>query len=524
MKIMSNITKIIIISILLLIICFLVILEFINYNDKRQIKAINNQYNSVIITNKDKEIYKKVDNKYKKIGIVSKNTILNLDKPHIKNTSDIYFKIADSSYYIDYLDISKSSNKNIDTSYDNYIATKKITTNPTILYQDNKVIFNIEEEHSFDVLKVDNELYYVKYLDNIYTIKNNYSIKEKYYNYNLKEISILNLNDDVTNSKLIEVLNLLKNNNYNTININDFKLWVTGKVSLPSNVVLLITSNKDLSDTNFIINNNLDDLSFITGDSKVKVGDTTYYKYEIYNTTDINRISDMLKGIKEVKIENQKVAVLNYHFFYDSDTEVCDEIICISNNNFRSQLDYLKKNNFKTLTMAEFNDFMDGKITIPEKSVLITIDDGAAGTFNHLPSILDEYQMHATLFLITGWWDVQRYKSSSYLEIQSHGDELHHSNYCDKFGCGYKSLKLSQDELKEDLLKSISKIGTNLAFCYPFYQTNTNLVNAVKDSGFKLAFVGGNKKASRNSNKYYIPRYIIYKNTSLDRFIKMVNN
>ena len=64
-------------------------------------------------------------------------------------------------------------------------------------------------------------------------------------------------------------------------------------------------------------------------------------------------------------------------------------------------MSYLRDNGYKTLTMSEFNDWMDGKIEIPEKSVLITIDDGAAGTYTHLPQILNEYQMHATLFLIS---------------------------------------------------------------------------------------------------------------------------
>lgn len=47
--------------------------------------------------------------------------------------------------------------------------------------------------------------------------------------------------------------------------------------------------------------------------------------------------------------------------------------------------------------------------------------------------------------------------------------------------------------------------------------------NAEKDIGFKMDFIGGNRKSFRGDNKYKIPSYPIYKNTTRDSFIKMVN-
>ena len=290
----------------------------------------------------------------------------------------------------------------------------------------------------------------------------------------------------------------------------------------------LDTEKKDLlKKYSYKVNTNFDDI-FVSGDSQVKVGDNTYYQYDIYNTTSIDRIKDMLNGIKETRIENQQIAVLNYHFFYDSSLkEECNEIICIDTKNFRKQLDYLKENNYKILTMEEFNDWLDKKITLPKNSVLITVDDGAMGTSfingNKLIPILEEYQIPASLFLITGWWDINNYRSN-YLEVYSHGEELHHNNYCKNGKCGYKSLLLSKEEMINDLELSVTKTNTRLAFCYPFYQKNDTMVEALKESGFSVAFVGGNKKAKQTDSKYQVPRYIIYKNTSLESFIKMVSN
>lgn len=239
-----------------------------------------------------------------------------------------------------------------------------------------------------------------------------------------------------------------------------------------------------------------------------------------------NNLSSVERKIKVIAkpVLEQKVAVLNYHFFYeDWDNEPCHEVICEKMDTFRSQLKYLKDNNFKILTMKEFIDWMYGRISIPEKSVLITIDDGAYGTGkhngNHLIPALEEYKVHATLFLITGWWGIENY-SSPYLEVESHTHNLHFEE-----ANGYRSRvnHVGYDALVDDLKKSIEVTKSTNAFCFPFYEYSSESIKAVKDVGFQVAFIGGNRKASRKDDKYKIPRYPIQRNTSMEEFIKMVN-
>lgn len=536
---MKNNKKVLLIIGIIVVTLLLLLGGFIIYNkiieekeNNKIISEIKNSYSKNVITTKNKNIYIKKNNEYKKIGTINKNTVIPLVEKKVLNKDDIYYQIKDTEYYIDYNDIKKKQDYKLDTSLDKYFVTQTIKTTKTNLYQDNELKIELDKSLEFDVLSTVNKNYYIKYLNNIYYIKDNYELINKKLDVNiLKDISVLNFSDDISDIKLEEVLKYLKENNYESINIDDFKLWINGNVNLIDKKVLLL-SYKELSKEkkqivekyNLNICDNFKEVSFTSGDTKLKIGDTKYYKYEINSNTSLNRVKDMLNGIKEVK--PQKIAVLNYHFFYDSKIgEACNESICLDISNFRKQLDYLKNNGYKTLTMKEFNDWMDKKITLPSKSVLITIDDGAMGTSfingNKLIPILEEYQMHATLFLITGWWDVNNYKSN-YLEIQSHGNELHHGNYCNNGKCGAKGTVITKQELIEDLNTSINKIGTNLAFCYPFYAKNNTMISALKETGFKLAFVGGNKKASQSDNKYSVPRYIIYKNTSLNSFINMV--
>lgn len=292
--------------------------------------------------------------------------------------------------------------------------------------------------------------------------------------------------------------------------------------------------DKDLTDKIKIDNKNLDTKKVGTYKIIYSVKDSSN------NDTSVERIIKVKSKPKEEKKEEKKtkekgenkdtkkkvfkgVPVLNYHFFYEKKSEGCDESICLKMDKFREQLKYLKDNGYKTLTINEFVDWMYGKKDIPAKSVLITIDDGAHGTSkingNHLIPALEKYKMHATLFLITGWWDIKNYESS-YLDIQSHTHNLHFESKC---GHRSKVNCIPYKELLDDLNKSIKVVGSKASFCFPFYDYSENSIKAVKEVGFKVAFVGGNRKATRNDNKYKIPRYPIYDYTTMEQFKNMIN-
>ncbi|MBR5369909.1 MAG: polysaccharide deacetylase family protein [Bacilli bacterium] len=229
-----------------------------------------------------------------------------------------------------------------------------------------------------------------------------------------------------------------------------------------------------------------------------------------------------LKQSTDDEVNRQSVPVLNYHFFYVKEKETCNESICLETSKFREQLQYLKDNNFKTLTMEEFRKWMYGEIEIPSKSILLTVDDGALGTGKHngnyLNPILEEYKLNATLFLITGWWDIENYRGD-YLDIQSHTNDMHQYGTCGRgqINCnGYEAAK-------QDLAISLAVVQNNDSFCFPFYMTSSESLRAVKDVGFKLAFVGGNVDAKRTNNKWLVPRYPIQSDITLNQFINKVN-
>lgn len=540
-------TGIIILPIIVLIV--LSVLGLIYYRN-HNLKDIKKHYNKYIITTKKTNLY---NSNYKKIGTIEKDYELELDE--LSSKPNNYYKIKNTDYYIDYKDTKKINElKQNDINNNKYIPfNMNVKTNDTIsLKQDNKTIIELKDNINLPIYYQDKDNYYITFLNNLFSLKKNKRIKEvKHNNTEEKEtdhVSILyyeKIEDScsdyscTTTATLKEELIKLKENGYYPLTISEYHNYLDKYIRLKEKALLLLSPSDNESinavenelsiniekmDDNTDLKLNLTNKKSTTDNTKESVD-----AYAIKSYTSIDNLLKMANGEEVVEQEpvkvdsNQGIAVINYHFFYDSSQgEGCTESICLDVANFREQLDYLKNNNYKTLTMNEFKRWMYGEIELPEKSVLLTIDDGAFGTGKHngnkLIPILEEYKMHATLFLIAGWWDIENYRSP-YLDIQSHTFDMHQYGDCGKgqINCA------TYEQAKEDLRKSLDIIKNDDSFCFPFYAYSDTSLQAVKDSGFKLAFVGGNRKATRNSNKFLIPRYPIYINTSIGQFINMVS-
>ena len=77
--------------------------------------------------------------------------------------------------------------------------------------------------------------------------------------------------------------------------------------------------------------------------------------------------------------------------------------------------------------------------------------------------------------------------------------------------------------VKEDLEKSLKILsGDNTSFCFPFYSYDKESLQALKDLNFRIAFIGGNRRANRNQNNYLITRYPILDDITLDEFVSII--
>lgn len=253
--------------------------------------------------------------------------------------------------------------------------------------------------------------------------------------------------------------------------------------------------------------------------SPIQIDDKYYFIYDdklVYiNKEDIKEEKDIDKYKS-----TSAIAVINYHYVVnEEETKECRQSICERDYQYDEQMKYIKDTGFYTATMEDLDLWIDGKINLPEKTVVITIDDGW-----YLPrniEILEKYDLHATLFLIGHLASPDAYKSKS-LEIHSHTWNMHNLGEC-PIGRGGAILCKEKSKIVEDLKKSSESLNNSKYFAYPFYEYNDHAIEALKEAGFRMAFAGGGRKVTRGIDKYTVPRFGISNTDTLEKIKKIIN-
>ena len=361
---------------------------------------IINHYNKYVKVNNESTLYKMENNELKEIGKVNKDINLELDDIH-KN----YYKIKNLNYYIEYKNVDKIDNYEVNDRYKRYVPFNQnaVTTNKTIFYNDKGYAYEIDESISLPIIIKDTDKYYVEY-----------------------------------NNSLVYV-------------------------------------NKD----------------------DVKV---------------INKHNTDLKTRNNIR-------TFTYHAVY-KDGETCKNTsICHPYKQFDSHMKYLYDNNYLTLTMEELEMFLDKKINIPTKTVVITLDDGNLA--KNAIEVLEKYKLYATYFVITGRYDAYKIETK-YVKFESHTDNLHNNYKCPGGEQGGQLLCEDEDKVIKDLKLSQEKLGESHYFSYPFFDWNQRAFKILKQCGFRLAFLGQldtEGYSDYNTNRLMLRRKTIFYNDSLETFI-----
>jgi peptidoglycan/xylan/chitin deacetylase (PgdA/CDA1 family) len=197
----------------------------------------------------------------------------------------------------------------------------------------------------------------------------------------------------------------------------------------------------------------------------------------------------------------QVVPVLCYHRFADT----CDASLCTPADLFARQMAYLEENGYKVISITDFLDFLRYRGSIPQKAVIITMDDGYSSAYDIAFPILKKHGFTAALFVYTDfvgtsnsavtWEQLRRMKAAGF-EIGSHS-----LSHCDltrkKDG---ESDEAYLDRVRKELLLSKKildeKLDQNtIHLAFPYGEFNQSLLAMSEEAGYKLGFSvkqGGN--------------------------------
>lgn len=226
-----------------------------------------------------------------------------------------------------------------------------------------------------------------------------------------------------------------------------------------------------------------------------------------------------------VALPNRTVRVLCYHNLRDKATSLYEASV----SDFRAQLSAMRDGGYQTITTRELADYLSGSRDIPEKSVLITFDDGYKSVLTVGKPILDEFGFRANLFLITDsvggkgnlTWDDAKQLAAAGWEVGSH--TVAHSNLT-KRGKS-ESAQQHQDRIVREIGASYARIEQELgvppaALAYPFGNYDAACMQACQEAGYRLAFSIDPGATDQQSDPWRLPRKMIVNGTSSRTFAR----
>ncbi len=222
-----------------------------------------------------------------------------------------------------------------------------------------------------------------------------------------------------------------------------------------------------------------------------------------------------------VNFSDTKLPILGYHSFTK---EKSNDQFVMEIDQFEQQLKYLKKHNYKTISLDEAYDIFKNKKKIPRKTVMITFDDGYQSNYDLAFPLLKKYNMKAVVFVVgyhaktnkDGYMSLETLSKvkSEYpnVEIASHTYNLHVDGV----------VGIDKKQLEEDFKKMNDIVDTKY-FAYPYGKNDKTVEKVLKNNGYKLAFTFGpgkeHRRAGIEKDLYKIPRLNITNNMPMWKFI-----
>lgn len=263
-------------------------------------------------------------------------------------------------------------------------------------------------------------------------------------------------------------------------------------------------------------------------------------------------IRDKLPLMKSNMVTNPTIVALMYHHFSPSDKDL--NSVIVHPDRFREQLQMLKKNGYTPIRQQDLLAFMKGgdEARLPEKSVLITIDDGYESNYLYAYPALVEEQFFATIFATTvninkdieylsriTWPQGREMIQSGRILIQSHTYESHYYGKTkgDKDAAAtvsplimngqLETVEAYKERMHRDLLQAKSMLEEQLhtpvfSFAYPYGRYSNRLIEMLDETGHELMYTVEKGVIRKGMNLAKLPRINVDGAFSAERMMEEI--
>lgn len=268
---------------------------------------------------------------------------------------------------------------------------------------------------------------------------------------------------------------------------------------------------------------------------EIEDGKTYFYKVQPVTERMEGPLSEAVQLGTNAK-DISGVAVFMYHDFVDQadlDAGVAFDEYAIWTEEFEQDLQYLKSHGYTTITSSQLADYLKGHGKLPDKAVMLTIDDGKLGVYKHAYPLLQKYGMKAVLAVIgesidaaeadpqarasdpapyCTWEEIKEMSDSGAIEIASHSYTRHRYQNDGYTGADIKSgesadafyqTALMDYERMDWKLREVTGKGT-VTLSYPYSKRSTASDMVWIRCGYEILFCGDNHNVRHSQLNYYI--------------------
>ncbi len=227
----------------------------------------------------------------------------------------------------------------------------------------------------------------------------------------------------------------------------------------------------------------------------------------------------------------QLVPVLAYHHFSRSNS---NRRMIVGERRFEQQLRYLQDNGYSGITIDQFFSFLEfGQV--PEKSVLITIDDGWESTYSIAYPLLKKFNYPAVLYIPTNhireqkgrflsWDQIRNMLTDENVDIQPHTKthrNLIERQQSESFSSYINAIRSELSVPQRIISKKLGHKTTSLS--YPFGATNSFVAALTEVEGYTTGFTVQRAGNPFFQNNFDLNRAMIFGGYREGEFVKNID-
>ena len=207
--------------------------------------------------------------------------------------------------------------------------------------------------------------------------------------------------------------------------------------------------------------------------------------------------------------KNLEIPIFLYHHIVKEESEIQYDYMQTTEKTFEKQIRGLENLGYHFISYQDLIDYNNGQKKLYKKSCVLTFDDGCKDIYTNAYPILQKYNIHFTMFVVTNavgadgcasWEELKEMQDSGLALIASHS--TNHTEFN----------KLSVAETLENVDSSYKALEENLGeqktkiFTYPYGLYSQEQLEPLKEEGYVINLTDNKINKSKDLNLYGLHR------------------